>query len=178
MDNPSVKNQRFLTAPFAQGSQGRSRASAASNDFHRVTISSYPPMVLRQLQAVVTNLQPAMPANNNLSAGCVRSISILSNRPSIAENRVKCYGSPKETPGRSENLPGAVRFIQKKRLTPRSKPQRFALPAGRCCTPAGCWMPGSRRRSAPPLWPAGRGWFPCREYPWRCTRRWPDRWRR
>ena len=36
-------------------------------------------MVLRQLQAVVTHLQPAMPANNNLSVCCVKSISIISN---------------------------------------------------------------------------------------------------
>ena len=39
--------------------------------------TEHPPMVLRQLQAVVTHLQPAMPANNNLSACCVRSISIF-----------------------------------------------------------------------------------------------------
>ena len=40
--NPSVKNQRFLTAPFTQGSLGRSRASASSSDFHGVTIPSTP----------------------------------------------------------------------------------------------------------------------------------------
>ena len=34
-------------------------------------------MVLRSLPAVVTHLQPAMPANNNLSLSCVRSTSIL-----------------------------------------------------------------------------------------------------
>ena len=38
--NPSVKNQRFLTAPFTQGSLGRSRASASRNDLQKVTIPS------------------------------------------------------------------------------------------------------------------------------------------
>ena len=33
VDNPSVKNQRFLPAPFTQGSLGRSRASASNNNF-------------------------------------------------------------------------------------------------------------------------------------------------
>ena len=40
--NPSVKNQRFLTAPFTQGSLGRSRASASRNDLQKVTIPSTP----------------------------------------------------------------------------------------------------------------------------------------
>ena len=34
-------------------------------------------MVLRQLQAIVTNLPPAMPANNNLSVCCIIPISIF-----------------------------------------------------------------------------------------------------
>ena len=34
-------------------------------------------MVLRQLQAIVTHLPPAMPANTNLSVCYVRSISIF-----------------------------------------------------------------------------------------------------
>ena len=33
--NPSVKNQRFLTAPFTQGSLGRSRASMINYNFRR-----------------------------------------------------------------------------------------------------------------------------------------------
>ena len=40
--NPSVKNQRFLTAPFTQGSLGRSRASASSSGLYRVTMPSTP----------------------------------------------------------------------------------------------------------------------------------------
>ena len=40
--NPSVKNQRFLTAPFTQGSLGRSRASTPNSDSHEVTIPSDP----------------------------------------------------------------------------------------------------------------------------------------
>ena len=42
LHNPSVKNQRFLTAPFTQGSLGRSRASASRNDLQKVTIPSTP----------------------------------------------------------------------------------------------------------------------------------------
>ena len=110
--NPSVKNQRFLPAPFTQGSLGRCRDCASLTLYTREPLASpfgrgarraempsqsakltappkgepralprqfnkqqfargndteHPPMVFRRLQTVVTNLQPAMPANSNLS---------------------------------------------------------------------------------------------------------------
>ena len=57
----------------------RSRASSTNSNSHEVTTPSHPPMVFRQVQAVVTNLQPAMPANYNSTVCHVRSICIFRN---------------------------------------------------------------------------------------------------
>ena len=67
---PWALPRQYAKQRFARGNDtecGASRSELKYDDCQWQSFHNENPMVLRQLQAVVTHLQPAMPANNNLS---------------------------------------------------------------------------------------------------------------